>query len=121
VEILPNASSALWHQIDEVSRDSKHRFRHDRVFRGVCLETCQQSLNGLLDANEFGEEDILDKELRSYYARVHRRKADADERLLHEELVNSCLNLDFSEKFSLRVRSLIEYCVPADNQLKLGE
>ncbi|XP_037717751.1 nose resistant to fluoxetine protein 6 isoform X3 [Drosophila subpulchrella] len=119
VEILPNASSALWHQIDEVSRDSKHRFRHDRVFRGVCLETCQQTLNGFSDSSEFGEEDILDKELRSYYARVHRRTADAEERLLHEELVNNCLNLEFSEKFSLSVRSLIEYCVPADKPLEL--
>ncbi|XP_043947791.1 nose resistant to fluoxetine protein 6 [Drosophila biarmipes] len=119
VEILPNASSALWHQIEGVSLDSKHRFRHDRVFRGVCLETCQHSLNGFSDANDTGEEDILDKELRSYYARVHQRKSDAAERLLHEELVKSCLNLEFGEKFSLSVRSLIEYCVPADEHLEL--
>ncbi|XP_044249262.1 nose resistant to fluoxetine protein 6 [Drosophila takahashii] len=119
VEILPNASSALWHQINEVSLDSKHRFRHDRVFRGVCLERCKQSVIDFANLREKGKEDILDKELRSYYAKVHRRSGDSEERLLYEELVNSCLNLEFVEKFSLRVRSLIEYCVTADEQLDL--
>ncbi|XP_017077600.1 nose resistant to fluoxetine protein 6 isoform X2 [Drosophila eugracilis] len=118
VEILPNASSSLWNQINELSQDSKHRFRHDRLFRGVCLETCKQSLGFLSDSIELGRGAIMDEELRSYYAKVHRRTADDDVRILHEELVNRCLNVEFGEKFSLRVRSLIEYCVPAVDHLE---
>ncbi|EDV59773.2 uncharacterized protein Dere_GG10791 [Drosophila erecta] len=120
VEILPNASSALWHQIDQVSQDSKHRFRHDRVFRGVCLESCKQSINDLSEFTEYEEEEILDKELISYYNKVHRRESNSDRALLYKEVVNSCLNYNFGEKFSLRSRNHIEYCVSAsDMDLKL--
>ncbi|XP_017050320.1 nose resistant to fluoxetine protein 6 isoform X2 [Drosophila ficusphila] len=117
VEILPNASSTLWHQINEVSQDAKHRFRHDRVFRGVCLETCKEKLMDAVEWGEYEKAEILDAELNSYYKRVHQRPADTDERLLYEELVNSCVNLEFGEKFSLKTRSLIEYCVTAEEKL----
>ncbi|XP_052841927.1 nose resistant to fluoxetine protein 6 isoform X1 [Drosophila gunungcola] len=118
VEILPNASSTLWHLIHEVSQDSKHRFRHDRVFRGVCLEGCKKRLIDLSESREHEEGTFLDQELIAYYAKVHRRASDADERLLYEELVNSCLNLKFGEEFSLQTRSLIEYCDTADDHLE---
>jgi len=123
VEILPNASSALWHQIDQVSQDSKHRFRHDRVFRGVCLESCKQRINHLSEFREYEKEEILDKELISYYDKVHRRDAmNSDRDLFNKEVVKGCLNQKFSEKFSLRTRSLIEYCVSAsDKDLKMGK
>ncbi|XP_033251725.1 uncharacterized protein LOC117190775 isoform X1 [Drosophila miranda] len=99
-EIVPNASSTLWEQIEGLSRDVKHRFRHDRLFRGICLERCQLDLQQLYDGG------VLDEDLSSYYSRVHGRSAP--ERLLNDPLVNSCLNLEFSQKYSLRVRSLIE-------------
>ncbi|XP_016978753.1 nose resistant to fluoxetine protein 6 [Drosophila rhopaloa] len=118
VEIVRNESSTLWHQIDEVSQDSKHRFRHDRVFRGVCLENCKQSLINISQSEEYDRSKFLDKELISYYDKVHQRPSDADKRLLNEELVNSCLNLKFAEEFSLQTRSLIEYCVQADEHLE---
>ncbi|KRJ98190.1 nose resistant to fluoxetine protein 6 [Drosophila yakuba] len=121
VEILPNASSALWHQIDEVSKDSKHRFRHDHVFRGVCLESCKQSINNISEFREYEKDEILDKELISYYDKVHHRQETNSERaLLHKKVVNSCLNYKFGEKFSLRVQNLIEYCVSSsDKDFKL--
>ncbi|XP_026841863.1 nose resistant to fluoxetine protein 6 [Drosophila persimilis] len=108
-EIVPNASSTLWEQIEGLSRDVKHRFRHDRLFRGICLERCQ------LDLQQLYEGGVLDEDLSSYYSRVHGRSAP--ERLLNDPLVNSCLNLEFSQKYSLRVRSLIEYCVKSGESL----
>ncbi|KAH8304403.1 hypothetical protein KR059_008303 [Drosophila kikkawai] len=120
VEIEPNASSTLWHLIDTVSRDSKHRFRHDVVLRGVCLEHCIRTLNDSSGALERYEgRGVQDEQLSTYFMMVHRRPADADDRRLYSELVNSCLNLEFSQKFSLRVSSQIEYCVSADNHLEL--
>lgn len=46
-EVVPNASSSLWQQIDALSRDEKHRFRHDHLFLGVCLERCKRALHEL--------------------------------------------------------------------------
>ncbi|XP_020815102.1 uncharacterized protein LOC110189393 isoform X2 [Drosophila serrata] len=121
VEIEPNVSSTLWHLIDSVSRDSKHRFRHDVVFRGVCLERCIRSLNdtsaGALKRYE--GRGVQDEQLSTYFMQVHRRASDADDRRLYSELVNNCLNLEFSQKFSLQVSSQIEYCVSADDHLEL--
>lgn len=122
VEIEPNASSTLWRLIDSVSRDSKHRFRHDVVLRGVCLESCRRTLNdssGPIQSYE--ARGVQDEELSAYFVQVHRRTTDSDDRLLYSELVNSCLNLEFSQKFSLRVSSQIEYCVSADDHLELGK
>ncbi|XP_044571451.1 nose resistant to fluoxetine protein 6 isoform X3 [Drosophila ananassae] len=117
VEIKPNSSSDLWQLIEEVSSDSKHRFRHDHVFRGVCLERCLDSILSADDATVFQPEDVQDVELSSYYNKVHLRRGDAEERLLYNELVNTCLNLEFGQKYELQVQSLIEYCEKADEPL----
>lgn len=121
VEIKPNSSSDLWQQIEEVSSDSKHRFRHDHVFRGVCLERCLASILLAGDAAVFHQEDVQDIELSSYYKKVHLRRGDAEERLLYNELVNTCLNLEFGQKYGLQVQSLIEYCEKADEPLGQGK
>ncbi|KAH8279262.1 hypothetical protein KR026_005093, partial [Drosophila bipectinata] len=117
VEIKPNSSSVLWQLIEEVSLDSKHRFRHDHVFRGVCLERCLDIILLAGDATVFQQEDIQDLELSSYYNKVHLRHGDAEERLLYNEMVNTCLNLEFGQKYELQVQSLIEYCDKADAPL----
>ncbi|KAH8261004.1 hypothetical protein KR044_002117, partial [Drosophila immigrans] len=117
-EIVPNASSTLWQQIDRVSQDDKHYFRHDHLFIGVCLERCKRSLHTLtrFQKQQLYEGKVLDTELSSYYAKVHKR--DADERIHYDHLINSCLNREFERKFQLRVRSSIEYCEWADDQLE---
>ncbi|KAH8284829.1 hypothetical protein KR054_001604, partial [Drosophila jambulina] len=118
VEIEPNASSTLWRLIDSVSRDSKHRFRHDVVFRGVCLERCIRTLNDSSEDLRYEGRGVQDEQMSTYYMKVHRRPADADDRRLYSELVNCCVNLEFSQKYSLRVSSQIEYCVSADDRLE---
>ncbi|KAH8236990.1 hypothetical protein KR038_001983 [Drosophila bunnanda] len=112
VEIEPNVNSTLWRLIESVSLDSKHRYRHDVVFRGVCLERCIRSLNDTSAGAlmQYEGRGVQDEQLSKYFMQVHRRAADADDRRLYSELVNNCLNLDFSQKFSLQVSSQIEYC-----------
>lgn len=36
IQLQPNLNSSLWHQINEISK-SKFRYRHDHIFRGVCV------------------------------------------------------------------------------------
>ena len=40
VQIQPDHDSLRWHQIAEISNRSKFYFRHDNLFRGLCLENC---------------------------------------------------------------------------------
>ncbi|XP_030375821.1 nose resistant to fluoxetine protein 6 [Scaptodrosophila lebanonensis] len=110
-EIVPNASSALWHEIDKVSQNAKHNFRHDHLFLGVCLERCKRALSTLsrFQIQQLYEGKAMDKVLYNYYAKVHKR--DTDERLHYDHLVNSCLNRQYGRQFHLRLRSTIEYCV----------
>ncbi|XP_062135235.1 nose resistant to fluoxetine protein 6 [Drosophila sulfurigaster albostrigata] len=116
-EIVPNASSTLWQQIEQFSQDNKHHFRHDHLFVGVCLERCKRALHTLsrFQKQQLYEGKVVDTELSSYYAKVHKRAAD--ERIRYEHVINSCLNRDFDRRFELRVRSSIEYCERADEQL----
>ena len=36
-EIIPDNTSQLWHQIKTFSEASKFHYRHDHLFRGICL------------------------------------------------------------------------------------
>lgn len=36
-EIIPDNSSQLWHQIKTFSAAYKFHYRHDHLFRGICL------------------------------------------------------------------------------------
>ncbi|EDW02479.1 GH19863 [Drosophila grimshawi] len=118
VEIVSNASSNLWQQIERVSRDEKHHFRHDHLFVGVCLERCKQALHTLskFQIQQLYEGKVADEELSSYYTKVHKRTSD--ERLLYDHLINSCLNRQLGNRFQLRLRSSIEYCERADEPLE---
>ncbi|KAH8370625.1 hypothetical protein KR093_004385 [Drosophila rubida] len=117
-EIVPNASSPLWQQIEQVSQDDKHHFRHDHLFIGVCLERCKRALHTLarFQKQQLYEGQVMDIELKSYYTKVHTRVTD--EHIHYDHLINSCLNREFERKFQLRVRSSIEYCEWADEQLE---
>lgn len=65
VELRPNASSELWRQIELVSRDEKHHYRHDHLFVGVCLERCKRSLHTLsrFQIQQLYEGTVEDKEV----------------------------------------------------------
>ncbi|XP_023033314.1 nose resistant to fluoxetine protein 6 [Drosophila willistoni] len=117
-EIAVNGSSQLWQEIERISQDGKHYFRHDRLFMGVCLQHCKETLRTLskFHIQQLYEGKIEDKELSLYYDKVHKR--NSDEHLHYDHLINSCLNREFGKKFPLRLRSHIEYCVKADEHKK---
>ncbi|KAL7737531.1 hypothetical protein ACLKA6_007657 [Drosophila palustris] len=117
-EIVPNASSIIWQQIEKVSQDDKHHFRHDHLFIGVCLEDCKKSIQTLskFQIQQLYEGKAMDTELSTLYAKVHNRPSD--ERIHYDHVINSCLNRRFQRQFQLRLRSSIEYCEWADEQLE---
>lgn len=41
VQIQSDNESALWQQIDEISNRNQFYFRHEHLFRGLCLENCK--------------------------------------------------------------------------------
>lgn len=54
--IKPDLSSENYNFIVEFSSRKKQHYRHDKLIRGVCLNTCQKLLNEL-DALQSGESD----------------------------------------------------------------
>ncbi|XP_017960684.1 nose resistant to fluoxetine protein 6 isoform X1 [Drosophila navojoa] len=117
VELRPNGSSELWQQIELVSKDAKHHYRHDRLFVGVCVERCKRLLHTLarFQIQQLYGGKVEDQELSSHYAKVHRRPSD--ERLHYDHLINSCLNKELGSRYQLRLRSSIEYCERANEPL----
>jgi hypothetical protein len=45
--IKPDPSSELYNFIWEFSKKKKQHFRHDKLTRGICINTCTQSLDKL--------------------------------------------------------------------------
>lgn len=43
-EIIPNKSSNIWEIVKNFSDDQKHRFRHDHLFFGICIQECLRLL-----------------------------------------------------------------------------
>lgn len=70
-EVVPNESSSVWQQIEALSRDEKHRFRHDHLFVGVCLERCKRALHELshFQVQQLYEGKVTDVEVRAQEVR----------------------------------------------------
>jgi len=64
-EIVPNASATLWQQIENISQDDKHHFRHDHLFLGVCLEQCKKAIQTLskFQIQQLYEGKVMDTEV----------------------------------------------------------
>ncbi|XP_055921314.1 nose resistant to fluoxetine protein 6-like [Eupeodes corollae] len=110
-EIVPNATSALWQQIETFSSATRLHFQHNYLYFGVCLTDCQQTVSNLNSSlrKELYAGTIENTELVEYFSDIN--KIDAEVRFQNEETINICLNYDFEKQYDLQTRSFVEYCV----------
>lgn len=64
--IKPDATSELYGKIREFSQNKKQYFRHDKLQRGICINTCQKNLQRMKQASEkyFVENFPMDSKVR---------------------------------------------------------
>lgn len=46
-EIESNRNNEIWLEIENISRDLKHNYRHENLFFGVCIEKCKNFFDRL--------------------------------------------------------------------------
>lgn len=46
-EIVPNRYNEIWKNIETLSNDLTHHYRHKKLFFGVCVEKCLELLDNL--------------------------------------------------------------------------
>lgn len=64
-EIEANNKSNVWLNIEKLSRDLFHHFRHENLFFGVCMDKCKQLLDNLtsLEIQRYGSNKTLENEV----------------------------------------------------------
>ncbi|XP_073847194.1 uncharacterized protein isoform X2 [Musca autumnalis] len=109
-EIQPNNSSKLWQEIAEHDQHKFH-YRRDRLFFGVCLEHCLNMVGFSNETHRSGENNFtINNEITSFFQHVHRRHLDIQIRTKYSTVMQQCLNVQFQQKYSLQLKTFIEYC-----------
>ncbi|XP_046810700.1 nose resistant to fluoxetine protein 6 isoform X2 [Lucilia cuprina] len=111
-EIQSNIDNGIWLNIENLSMDLLHHFRHENLFFGVCIDQCKELLNGMtpLEMESYSANSSLDNEITNYHGRIHKRQEDLQNQLLYQKLLENCLNYRFQQKYNLSLRTNIEYC-----------
>ena len=100
----PTPQSRLFGFMKKFSSDSNKHFKHDKLKRGVCMQTCVE-LHEFLDqrAMDYKNDDtpIVEEGLRP----------DIGLMRIYNRLCNICINRNLDEKFKLRAKTSIDYCL----------
>ncbi|XP_037955744.1 nose resistant to fluoxetine protein 6-like [Teleopsis dalmanni] len=116
-EIVPDPFSKAWQRVEHFSVDFMQRYRHDRLFMGVCVERCESVWHGfnISQRQVFNSGPTDDAALKEYYDNVHIRSTK--ERQQYEVILNVCLNYEFQQKYQLQIKTNIEYCQSSDEAI----
>ncbi|KAM7345043.1 uncharacterized protein ACRADG_011514 [Cochliomyia hominivorax] len=119
-EIESNNYSEIWQNIEMISTDSSHHYRHDKLFFGVCLEHCNDLLQHLTieEKRIYAKNKTLKNDITNYYEKIHKREEDNANRLIYRQDLEICLNYRFQQKYNLSITTSIEYCEKADRTQK---
>lgn len=61
-EIKPKNSSEMWQQMEQYYKEYLFRYRHDRLFFGVCLERCK-NLKKSTENFKIKDDDLIKNEV----------------------------------------------------------
>lgn len=120
--IKPDASSKLYKFIAEFSSDRRQHFRHDKLNRGICINSCEEALKKLGDeANKyFVAEFKTNNEPLPLNSGIVKFTNASEDREKYNRQVNQCVNLELMEVYRLQAFSSIEYCSNYKNTAEKG-
>lgn len=120
--IKPNLSSDLYKFIAEFSSNEKQHLRHDKLNRGICLNSCMKTIQQMGEQSNKYFVPIFEVEnelLKIRFEFIEYQNASAD-RQEHNRLINQCVNLELMELYQLEGFSSIEYCTKNESSISLG-
>ncbi|XP_023308340.2 uncharacterized protein LOC111690114 isoform X1 [Lucilia cuprina] len=109
VQLQPNNDSSVWQQIDLLS-SHKYNYRHDHIFRGVCLEKCKDFLENNVNDNE-SQNGLLINENTEIFESFHYTPLDHIMRHQYHNNIHECVNQEYMEKYNLSTKIFVNYCV----------
>jgi hypothetical protein len=123
----------------EFSSKKKVHFRHDKLTRGICVNTCKKLIAemGLAADDFFVPEFELDykvkKKLMNHKSFILKPvflqinfdfigfANSTEDRAYFNKIINQCINVDLMKLHNLKGFSSIEYCTQKENITKIGE
>ncbi|CRK96295.1 CLUMA_CG009715, isoform A [Clunio marinus] len=118
--IKPAKSSDLYQIIEEFSSNFKQHLRHDKLQRGLCIQSCEATVRKLTNdtAKYYVDEFPMDSKI--IFENIKYPNADVD-REKYRELINKCVNVELVSAFNLSAYSSVEYCVRGNREKPLDE
>ncbi|KAI8128525.1 Nose resistant to fluoxetine protein 6 [Lucilia cuprina] len=107
-EIIPDVLSPLWQQIDEFSNSYQFHYRHDHLFRGMCLNNAMNSTED--DLKMWEKSTFKENEISNIFRRIFNNSKNENIKLEYEQEIHTRLNGEFNEDYNLSLQTLTLYC-----------
>ncbi|XP_037827185.1 uncharacterized protein LOC119615177, partial [Lucilia sericata] len=107
-EIIPDVISPLWQQIEEFSNSYQFHYRHDHLFRGMCLKNVMNSTEG--DLEMWKNTTFKENEITDIFKRIFNNNKHDNIKLEYEHEIDTRLNEEFNDLYNLSLQTLTLYC-----------
>jgi hypothetical protein len=137
--VKPDYRSELYRYMKDFSKNTKQFFRHDKLQRGLCINSCQQAVikMGRNSQKYFVRKFPMDSKV-SELKLFHKLEKSPffiqqlifefvnyfnakEQRVMYDDVVNKCINIELMSRFNLSGYSSIEYCIKGDMRPPLGQ
>ncbi|KAM7342318.1 O-acyltransferase like protein-like isoform 2-T2 [Cochliomyia hominivorax] len=107
VEIQPNKDSPIWQEMHKMN-ESKFKYRHDIIFRGVCLERCKHFLNNYSNKN-ITHDGFLVNDKTKQFQTIFSTSLDRVLRYEYHKNIHECINEEYMEIYNLSTKTSVIY------------
>uniref|UniRef100_A0A336LZH1 CSON009110 protein n=1 Tax=Culicoides sonorensis TaxID=179676 RepID=A0A336LZH1_CULSO len=97
-------------KLEHFSSYKRHFYRHDTVTRGICINSCEQQLNGNLQAKKAYQLPKFDIDSAIYHPGIEMHAHTPQHRIQYKQVINECVNQELINEYGLTSYSEIEYC-----------
>ncbi|XP_065368972.1 uncharacterized protein LOC135961401 [Calliphora vicina] len=117
VEIQPDNNSLTWQQIELISAN-RFKYRHDHLFRGVCMERCKDFL--VNNENKINvDKGFLTNEQTEIFQQYHNNSLDHTMRYQYHNEIHECINQKYLDNYNLSTKTFVSYCMdPKESRQK---
>ncbi|KAM7343498.1 nose resistant to fluoxetine protein 6-like isoform 1-T2 [Cochliomyia hominivorax] len=109
VEIQPNNESLIWEQMID-KRRSKFNYRHEYIFRGVCLERCKRFIKSV-ESDDNTDNGLLINEQTEVFQTIYNTSIDRLMRYKFHRIIYECINEEYLENYNFSTKTSVIYAI----------
>lgn len=121
-ELQPDNNSVLWNQIRNHQNAYRYHYRHDQLYRGICISKLENITSiskdvGNTSAVEYQPiSDNVEMAKKLHKISRNRKSVAYYERHLHD-----CVNTEIQQNYNLSVKTFVTYCDSPQEHIEKGK